>query len=360
MKRNFLTMLVLSLTSWLMAQNYSIIHLGMAESLSNNYVADMTLDKYGFLWVATEEGLNRFDGSYFFTYYNIRSNKQSISSNELNCILDDPQEPIMWIGTKNDGLNAYNYDTGEFQLYKHDVHNPNSISTNDITCISPASDNNIWVSTYWKGVQKFDKKSGKFIHYNTQNTKGLPDNQFWCVRELGNGTLLAGHVTNGFSIIDSQKHIAHNFKHDSTNTSSLSGNEVNCIYQDSNGTIWVGTDKGVDIYNPTTHNFTHIAERETDKHRVFDIKEFSDGKIWIGTEQKGIIILNTNNSYHPNGLSVQVIKEGETPYTLTGSTIRCLLEDPYHNVWAGVYGSGVNFLTLHQPPFQVISFGPLI
>ena len=129
------------------ASGYKVASLGMAESLSNNFVTNLTYDKYGFLWVATDEGLNRFDGSKFHTYYNIKNNPQSLSSNELNCLLDDPTEPVMWIGTKNDGLNAYNYETGEYRCYKHDDKDASSISTNDITCLSLASDKNVWVST---------------------------------------------------------------------------------------------------------------------------------------------------------------------------------------------------------------------
>lgn len=341
------------------ALGYKVTSLGMAESLSNNFVTSLTYDKYGFLWVATDEGLNRFDGSKFHTYYNIKNNPQSLSSNELNCLLDDPSSPIMWIGTKNDGLNAYNYETGEYRCYKHDDKDASSISTNDITCLALASDKNIWVSTYWQGIQKLNTKTGKFVHFNKQNTRGLDDNQFWCVLDLGNGLVLAGHVTKGLSIIDTRNHTAKTFRHQDGVESSISGNEVNCVYKDRNGTIWVGTDLGLDVFNMATQSFTHIAPEAFCGRRVYVVKEFSDGKIWAGTEQDGIVVLNPKFSYFNANTNflVSKIQLGVSENSLTGNNIHSLCEDAYHNVWVGVYGRGLNFLTQYLPPFQQIKFG---
>lgn len=341
------------------ASGYKVASLGMAESLSNNFVTNLTYDKYGFLWVATDEGLNRFDGSKFHTYYNIKNNPQSLSSNELNCLLDDPTEPVMWIGTKNDGLNAYNYETGEYRCYKHDDKDASSISTNDITCLSLASDKNVWVSTYWQGIQKLDTKTGKFVHFNKENTRGLDDNQFWCVLDLGNGLVLAGHVTKGLSVIDTHNHTAKTFRHQDGVESSISGNEVNCVYKDRNGTIWVGTDLGLDVFNMATKSFTHIAPEAFCGRRVYVVKEFSDGKIWAGTEQDGIVVLNPKYSFYNANTNFQVskIQLGTSENSLTGNNIHSLCEDAYHNVWVGVYGRGLNFLTQYLPPFQQIKFG---
>lgn len=93
-----------------LAQKYQVRPLDLEQGLSCNYVVSIAQDKYGFLWFATEEGLNRFDGNSFFTYYKQRDRK-GISSSELNCVIDDAKKPVVWIGTKNDGLNSFNYQT---------------------------------------------------------------------------------------------------------------------------------------------------------------------------------------------------------------------------------------------------------
>ena len=133
----FLWVFLLSLMAHLAAhaQKYQIRPIGLEQGLSCNYVVSMAQDKHGFLWIATEEGLNRFDGNRFFNYYK-RRDRQGISSSELNCVIDDAKAPVVWIGTKNDGLNSFSYQTEEWQCYKHDAKDAASIATNDITKIT--------------------------------------------------------------------------------------------------------------------------------------------------------------------------------------------------------------------------------
>ena len=227
--------------------------LGYQEGLSSNYVVGIAQDKYGFLWFATEEGLNRFDGSNFQAIYKTNG----LPGNELNCVADDAKKPVMWIGTQRDGLCAFDYETNLFTYYKHDDKNPRSLITNDITSLYPASDGQLWISTYWRGVDRFNPTTGTFTHYNNETVKGLSSNKTWCVMDDGNGRLYIGHVLGGMSIIDlkRQKVIAH-FSH-SQEHNSLSGDDVHCIFKDKNDNIWIGTDNGLDLYDPLNNNFIH-------------------------------------------------------------------------------------------------------
>ena len=108
--KKILLSIFLYLPFLLSAQPYTIKHLSIREGLSNNHVVSIAQDKRGSLWFATEEGLNKFDGIRFLTYYKEETTgKQSITGNELNCLLDDPVDSILWIGTQRAGINAYNY-----------------------------------------------------------------------------------------------------------------------------------------------------------------------------------------------------------------------------------------------------------
>ena len=78
--------------------------MGVEQGLSNNYVVDITQDNQGCVWIATESGLNKFDGRYF-TVYN-RNNSQ-ISGNEHNALLSVPQDNTIWIGTQRDGISIF-------------------------------------------------------------------------------------------------------------------------------------------------------------------------------------------------------------------------------------------------------------
>jgi len=277
-----------------LAQKYQVRPLDLEQGLSCNYVVSIAQDKYGFLWFATEEGLNRFDGNSFFTYYKQRDRK-GISSSELNCVIDDAKEPVVWIGTKNDGLNSFNYQTEEWHSYKHDGKNPSSIATNDITHITPSANGKLWITTYWKGVELFDPETGRFVHFDKDRVQGLPDNQLWCVLDLGNGNLLVGHVKSGLSIIDTQHLTARNFKHNAKDIYSISGNEVICLYRDKKGTIWIGTNVGIDIYDPLSQRFLHVADQTIKNHRIFDFCELPNGNMLVATEQMGIAVLDVVN-----------------------------------------------------------------
>lgn len=329
-----------------LAQKYQVRPLDLEQGLSCNYVVSIAQDKYGFLWFATEEGLNRFDGNSFFTYYKQRDRK-GISSSELNCVIDDAKKPVVWIGTKNDGLNSFNYQTEEWHSYKHDGKNPSSIATNDITHITPSANGKLWITTYWKGVELFDPETGRFVHFDKDRVQGLPDNQLWCVLDLGNGNLLVGHVKSGLSIMDTQHLTARNFKHNAQDIYSISGNEVICLYRDKKGTIWIGTNMGIDIYDPLSQRFLHVADQTIKNHRIFDFCELPNGNMLVATEQMGIAVLDVANKSFTASTQIpcSFISEGLEEFNLTGNSVRSLLLDKYNNVWAGFYGSGINFLT---------------
>ena len=255
---------------WLSAQPYSVKRLGAIEGLSNNNVLSITQDKQGFLWFATEEGLNKFDGTRFITYYKGTSDKLSITGNELNCVLDDPVDSILWIATQRAGLNAYDYANDTFTTYAYERGQPNSLTTNDVTDIQPASDGNLWIATYWNGIDYLDKKTGKFTHYNWETVPGLVSNQIWSVVDGRDGKLYIGHVHDGFSILSVKEKKVKNFRHDPADPNSLPADGVMCVYKDNSGNIWLGTSNGLALFNPVAENFIHFKDnREAVQHRVF-------------------------------------------------------------------------------------------
>ena len=356
-----LWLLLLSVVS--LAQPYSVKQLGIEKGLSNNYVVSIAQDKQGFLWFATEEGLNKFDGTRFITYLkNEDLTRQGITGNELNCLLDDPQDSILWIGTQRAGLNAYDYVNNTFLCYRHDGENPESLITDDVTKIVAATDGNLWITTYWRGVDYFDKKAGKFIHYNTQTVPGLASDNIWSVVDGGDGKLYMGHVHHGFSVLSLKDKKVKNFMYDPEDPVSLPGNGVTCIYKDLSGNIWLGTDRGLALFNPEAENFIHFHHSEDGvPHTVFDIRQFDGNKLWIAMEFGGIAILDLTQRMFlsPDQVRFQYIKEGDDEYSLSNSTVRCLFQDSFKNVWAGMWGGGINFLSHESSYFNVYSYSPI-
>lgn len=344
------------------AQSYAVKRLDVRGGLSNDHVVSIARDKRGFLWFATEEGLNLFDGLRFIPYYKKENPAQpGITGNELNCVFDDPVDSILWIGTQRAGMNALHYTCDTFESFLHDEDNPGSLATNDVTYITGASDGNLWICTYWKGVDYFDKQTNTFIHYNTDNVKGLVSDQTWCATEGRDGTLLIGHVQHGMSILLLKERKARNFTHDPGNPYSLPGNEVNCIYRDRNGNIWVGTDYGLALFDPETERFIRFNDPMNNlSYRVHDIKQMDDNKLWIAMEFGGIAILDLSQHLFNTAAPIQFsfIREGDDESGLSRSTIRCLLQDSFGNIWAGSWGGGINFIMEHPPLFSTYKYSP--
>lgn len=361
--RKVLLLCILLLPIFLLAQPYTVKQLGIEKGLSNNYVVSITQDKQGFLWFATEEGLNKFDGTRFITYLkNEDAKKQGITGNELNCLLDDPEDSILWIGTQRAGLNAYDYVNNTFTFYKHREDDTESLITDDVTKIVPAPDGNLWIATYWRGIDYFDKKTGKFVHYNTETVPGLVSDNIWSVTDGGDGKLYIGHVHHGLSILSVKDKKVKNFMHHPDDPASLPGNGVTCIYRDLSGNIWVGTDKGLALFNPEEENFIHFRNSgENSSHTIYDIRQFDGNKLWIATEFGGIAILDLTQRMFlsPDQVRFQYIKEGDDEYSLSNSTVRCLFQDSFKNVWAGVWGGGINFLSHASSYFNVYNYSPV-
>lgn len=341
-------------------QPSSIIQLGVEQGLSNNHVVSITQDKDGFLWFATEEGLNKFDGTRFIHYY---KHNHGISGNELNGVYADPKEPVIWIATQREGLNAYNYERESLEVFRHSDQQEASLITNDVTAITPAADGNLWLSTYHRGVEYFNKETKEFIHYNKETLPDFPSDNVWTIMDDENGNLYIGHVSQGLSILSLKDKQIKNYIHNSADPESIPGNEVRRIYKDNNNNIWVGTDKGLALFNTETEDFIR-PDKSPDgplNSAIFDIRQADDNKLWIATELNGVFVIDLKRHFFmsSNRLSMQHYTVGYNKYSLSNSTVRCVFQDSFKNIWLGTYGGGINFIGHTSPLFNAFNYSPI-
>lgn len=330
---------------------YKLEHLGVGNGLSNTCVLDITQDKNGFIWFATEEGLNKLNGDKFISYF---KGDNCLTGNELNCVMDDPVDSILWIGTQRNGINAYDYARKKFFSYENIYGDTNSLITNSVTDLCPAKDGNFWVSTYWGGLDYFDKKSGRFLHYNRNTVPGLVSDQLWTVFDDNAGKLYLGHVNNGLSILSLHDRTVKNYINDKYNKYSLPGNEVKSIFKDSYGNLWVGTNNGLalfDAYNERFINFSELDSRLG--NYIFDIIQ-KENELWVATDFSGIAILELSQHllYYPTKTHIDFISNAPDNYSLSSSSIRSLYVDGYSNIWIGFYGGGINFINSENQLFN--------
>jgi len=352
--------LLLLLSLQLYSQSSPVTYIGVEQGLSNNHVVSITQDKDGFLWFATEEGLNKFDGLRFTRFF---KHTNDISGNELNYVLADPKEPVIWIATQRDGLNAYNYAKDSLEVFQHVNGDGNSLATNDVTAIAHSSDGNLWLSTYHRGVEYFDKKNKAFSHYNTSTLSGLPSDNVWTILDDQDGHLFIGHVSDGLSVLSLGSKLVKNYRHNPADSESIPGNEVRRIYKDSHQNIWVGTDMGLVLFNSEKEIFIRPDESPESplNSAIFDIRQTEDNKLWIATELNGVYVLDLRQHFFtsPAQLNMQHYTVGYNRNSLSNPTVRCVFQDSFHNIWFGTYGGGINFIGHAAPLFDKYSFSPI-
>lgn len=332
-------------------RDFSVSHVGVERGLSNNHVVGIVQDKQGFIWIATDEGLNRFDGHNFKTFFKAElPGSEGLTGNELNALLDDPSRPIIWIATQRAGLNGYDYQNDRFLSFRHKEDDPHSLITDDVTSLSVAADGGIWVTTFWGGVDHFNPDSEEFTHYNASNVKGFPADAIWSVADGNDGYLYVGHDHGGFSIINLERRTARNFMPEPGNPGSLPTSRIHKVYRDSVNNIWLGSAMGPLLFNPEDSSFTSFGKYHPGlNHPVVDIRQFADNKLWLAMERGGIAMLELNDTLY-NTPEKAVPDYLSTP--LSSPSVRCLFEDGFHNVWAGSWGGGVNLITATPPPFR--------
>jgi ligand-binding sensor domain-containing protein/signal transduction histidine kinase/DNA-binding response OmpR family regulator len=354
------------LCPWLLqAENFTIQKLDMEQGLSNSYIVSIAQDKQGYMWFATESGLNRFDGRTFRVYRKNNLKNKSINSNELNVVYADSTDNTVWIATQRTGLNAFDTKTEKFTYYTSDPAKPNNIITNDITNIHPAADNKLWICTYHFGVDLLDKKTRQFKHFNQATVPGMVSNHVWCAADDFHGKLYIGHVFHGLSVLSINDGKIRNYRPDPRNPYAIPGEEVTAIHIDKRNNIWVGTNQGLALFDPISEKFT-VFRHKSDKpntlsgNRIGCIRELGNDKLWIGTSQGGIDILNLREAMfqNPDMLAFQHIEANDDASGLSNLSVKCLFQDAFDNIWIGTLGGGINIISNRKPYFKTWQYSP--
>lgn len=325
-------------------------HISTKNGLSQNLVTAIFKDKRGYMWFGSWKGLNYYNGFNIITYKS-DSTKKSINSNFINGICDDAKGDL-WIATRN-GLNKYLFDQNRFIYYVNDSSKPNSLSDNNIKCIIRDRKDNIWLGTINKGVDKLSFVNNKAIFKHYQYKEGenncISANRINAIYEDHLGYIWIGTV-NGLNRLDPQTEEIITFKNNPNDPNSLSNNSINTIFEGRDHQLWIGTKLGLNkmdrnsglikSYFEVTGSPTSLASSA-----IRHIAEDKDGNILIGT-------LDGLHRYLPaiDGFyryEVNLLDD----YSMNNNFISCILPDKEGNVWVGTEKGGINKFSTHQQAF---------
>lgn len=312
-------------------------HFSVEDGLSSNSVRAIMQDKYGFMWLGTDDGLNRYDGTTIKVY-----NLNPQGSNDYISSLYDTTDNI-WIGTE-DGVYIFDYETENFEPFKVLTAQGDSIKSN-VNHIAEDRDGNLWFSTVGQGIFKYNISKHYLEHYEFKDANGLmasvlidSENQIWAVTNWGSPTVSKlNKAENKFEPFPIT------YEAGQYNSNSL------VMLEDSEHALWLGTWEcglqKIDRYTGKAITYLHPSEGKGATH-IHSLMEYAPHQLLIGSDD-GLLLFNTLTCEH------QLFTEDETnPYSLSNRFVYPIVKDREGGIWVGTYYGGVNYLSPNTGQFE--------
>ncbi len=361
--------------------------LSIEDGLSQGTVMSIVQDSSGFLWFATENGLNRYDGYEFhqyrrnhaadnalqidfagslsldaagnvwvatdgggvarwnaagddFTLYRHRGDapETGLSDDHVRVVLADPRGWV-WVGTRNSGLNRLYPDTGSVEQYRHAAGDTATLNHDDVYDIALDQHGRLWIAT-GDGLGRLDPASGRVERYDIGAGARIVET---LLVDTG-GIIWAGLHGGGLVRLDPGSGDYSVFRNDARDPSSLSNDRVQVLFEDSDQRFWVGTADGLNLMHRRTGTFTRYRHDPTNQNSIGDSNILSlyqdlSGLLWVGTRSGGI------GKWNPRSWSFgHVAPRASASGGLSSGLISSFTEDRDGRLWVGTFGGGLNVL----------------
>lgn len=354
--------------------------LSIENGLSQSTVFDIIQDNKGFLWVATADGLNKYDGYTFTVYRHEGNNESSIQSDLIRSLFLDNKRQL-WVGT-NAGIALYDNKKDLFHCYPYNA---------QVNSIIQVSDSCLYLATS-EGFLSFNTEQNT---YRTLSAKGELCDNFQIVTKY-NDLLLIG-TNNGMYMMSlkdenivpfrdelSGKNIMDiciarkgiwvateghglyyitedgkikDYKHNKNDDKSISSDFVRSLCVDDQQRLWIGTFIGLNIYNEADDSFSRYYSNEVERksinqNSVRSLYLDNQGAMWLGTFYGGL------NYYHP--LQNQFDRINHIPYinSLSDNVVSCIVEDNSSELWIGTNDNGLNLYNQNTKRFTYYTANP--
>ena len=260
-------------------------HLTMRDGLSMSTINSILQDSQGYVWLATEAGLNRYDGYSVRQFRRERGNEQGLASDYIWSIAEDAHGDI-WLATDSGGVARWERRTEKFRQFRHDSLQPQSLASDGVRALLIDSQGHIWAGTKDQGLDVLDPNTG----------------------------------------------VARHFRHRDSDPHSLPSDAIGALYADPQGRIWVGTDDGLSRFDPAINGFINYGEAMSAAHmsdlRVRAIRADHTGAMWVGTVNGGLARLDANDL-----LLTVFHHDAANAHSLSHDHVWAVLEDDAQRLW---------------------------
>ncbi len=358
-------------------------HLTTNDGLSQGYVVDILQDRRGFMWFATRDGLNRFDGYTFVVYKHDPNDPGSMSSNFLQDLMED-DEGYLWVATST-GVNRFDPRTERCTRYVHDPDNRNTLGGPSVKSVLQDRHGSLWFGTEESGLDKLDPRRGTFTHYRDDSdgrfvgriTQVIEDGHgdIWFTGERGlfhvdqqNGRvtrrppvsnalsadsvyedaagdlwLLANSPVAGLVRYDRRAERLTSYplpqRASGALASTTSGGSLNGILAaDGEDGLWVPSSEGLYYFDRRARRFTRsfrhdeVNPHSLDSNAVFAVYQDRGGVLWVGTENAGLNVLDFRQQRFPH-----YMHRPSDPGTLSPGRVKAIHQDRDRVLWVGFF-----------------------
>ncbi|GMU42254.1 MAG: hypothetical protein AMXMBFR25_02400 [Lysobacterales bacterium] len=361
---------------------------GISSGLSQVTARAFLQDERGYMWIGTQDGLNRFDGYSFRAYHRDRADPHSLSDNHVTALARGGQGTL-WVGTMAGGLSRLDTATDDVQVWRHVADQPGSLAADSITELLATRDGYLWVASAGGALQRLAPGAVALSTLEVAGERPLGvvralveddggwiwaagSGGLWRMRADGSelrpiapedrrladlqalapaedGGLWVGSTRVGLLRLDADGRVRVQYRADPTRDGSLPDDQVRALLTTRTGQLWVGTMNGLAIHEPARDRFLTWRHDAGDAgspagNRIASLYEDRDGLIWVGSWTAGFSIHN------PATQVVRLIRaHGRDRTSLPASPVRALWMDADGSLWMGVLeGGGLVHYDLRQ------------
>jgi ligand-binding sensor domain-containing protein len=335
-------------------------HLSLDHGLSQATARVILQDHAGFLWLGTEEGLNRYDGYGFTVFKHDPRDPQSLPDDLIASLYEDRQH-VLWVGSGR-GLARFDRRSETFVPVEGIRERVNDMLEDP--------NGTLWVACSGDGL--FERRPGSttFILHapNSEDPSSLASHQISRLLRDRRGRLWVGTRDAGVDRLDAPpksglrrsedpEGFVHH-RHDPRDPKSLDHDEVWGLAEDAEGNIWVATyGGGLNVIDPATGASRHYRHRPGDPNSLptdllTDVLVDRSGAVWVGTNGSGLLRFDAASQRF-----VAMRHDPADPASLSHNVVRKLYQDPHDQLWVGTYLGGANVLQ-KQRVFAHYTHGP--
>ncbi|MCW8822805.1 MAG: hypothetical protein OQK63_01890, partial [Ignavibacteriaceae bacterium] len=344
--KNIFILLLLLTSIGVFAQNQepSFVNVPPSNGVSLNLTNDMLQDSKGFIWFGTTYGLVRYDGKNFVVYRYNSVDTNSISFDDISCLFEDSKGNL-WVGTFGGGLNRFDANREIITRFTNNQSDPNSINNNTTLSISEDKNGNIWLVNSSSKIQKYEYSANNFttVDINLADSNGISPSLNTLL--IDDDLLWIGH-SKGLSYYNIVSHNIHHFYIEGKPDTSFTNSPVTTIFNDSNGTLWIGTSTGLNKYLKDENALQHIKLGSS--YSINSILENKSGNLWLGTNN-GLV------NYNPATNEYRIFKAGNSTNSISGNFVKKVLVDNSGLLWVASYNSGVTKCLLTPKNFKTLN-----